>query len=154
MLEKEALVSKNCRDAINKLHEIMKSLDLAKMNLEHKDKAYSIAIASFWLWIGFAVADFVAAATVVYTMGPVTGIKAEDAFWVPEGGIYMNLTWFGLGLVVTVAFTLICLCYLVICSLSRRAARRKVKEMNEKLKDAKSAILKVCPMELWYSGEA
>lgn len=154
MSEKETLISENCRDTINKLHEIMKLLDLAKINLEHKEKAHTKAVASLWLFIGLAITDFIAAATVVYTMGPITGIKAEHAFLNPEGGVYMNFTWFGLGLVVTLALTLISLCYAVICSLSYRAAKKKVKETDEALKDTKSTILEVCPMELWYSGEA
>jgi len=132
----------------------MKLLDLSRMNMEHKEKRYMIAFAFLSLWIGFAVADFVAAATVIYSMGHVSGMKPEYVFWNPEGGVFMNFTWFGLGLVVSVAFALLALCYAVTCSLSRRKARKKVKELNEKLKDAKSAILEVCPMELWYSGEA
>ena len=147
-------MSRDCHDAVNRLHEVMKLLDLAQLSLDHKDKRYMIAFASFSLWIGFAIADFVAAATVVYSMGTIIGIKPENIFWNPEGGVFMNFTWFGLGLVVSVAFILLALCYTVVCSLFRRKARKEVKEMNEKLKDAKSAILEVCPMELWYSGEA
>lgn len=153
-MKKEVPVSKNCRDTINKLHEIVKSLELAKVNLEHRDKAYTKAAAFLWLWIGFAVTDFIAAATVVYTISPITGIRVEHVFWNPEGGVFMNFTWFGLGLVVSLAFALISLCYVVICSLSYRAARKKIEEINEGLKKTKSAILEVCPMELWYSGEA
>jgi len=147
-------VSRDCRDAVNRLHEVMKLLDLARINLNHKDKRYVIAIAFFSLWIGFSIADFVAAATVVYSMGPLTGVRPEDAFWDPEGGIFMSFTWFGLALIVSIAFSILSLCYSVVCSLSRRAARKKVKDLNEKLKDAKSVIVKVCPMELWYSGTA
>ena len=148
------MVNKDCRDAINRLHEVMKLLDIAQINLNHKEKTYMIAVTFLSLWVGFAVADFVAAATVVYSMGHATGMKAEHVFWSPEGGVFMNFTWFGLGLIICFAFALLSLCYVVVCSLSRRAARKKVKEMNEKLKDAKSAILEVCPMEFWYSGEA
>ena len=152
--KKKTVANRSCRDAVKRLHEVMKLLDIAKMNLGFKEKRYSIAIAIFSLWIGFAVADFVAAATVVYTIGPVTGMEPEHVFWNPEGADFMNYTWFGLGLVVSIAFSLLSFCYSVVCSLSRKAARKKVKEMNEKLKDTKSAILEVCPMELWYSGEA
>lgn len=152
--KKNVAVSRNCRDVVNRLHEAMKVLDLAKMNLAYKEKSYTIAVAFLSLWIGFAVADFVAAATVVYSIGPVVGMKPEHVFWSPEAGVFMNFTWFGVGLFVSIASTLLALPYAVFCSLSRRVARKKVKEMNEKLKDAKSAILEVCPMELWYSGEA
>lgn len=152
--EKKTVVSKNCRDAVKRLHEVMKLLDIAKIDLNYKEKRFSIAIAFFTLWIGFAFADFVAATTVVYTIGPATGTKTENVFWNPEGADFMNFTWFGLALVISVAFSLISLYYSRACSLSRTAARKKVKEMNETLKEAKSAILEVCPMELWYSGEA
>ena len=150
----EVTVSRNCRDAVNRLHEVMKLLDLAQIDLGYKEKRYTIAITFFSLWVGFAVADFIAAATVVYSMGAAVGMKPEHVFWNPEGAVFTNFTWFGLGLVVSFAFALLALSYMVVCSLSRRAARRKVEEMNEKLKDAKSAIPEVCPMELWYSGEA
>ena len=152
--KKNADVNRNCRDAVNKLHEVMKLLDLAKMNLEYNERRYSTAVTLFSLWIGLAVADFVAAATVVYSIGPVTGMKPEFAFWNPEGAEFMNFTWFGLGLVLGIFFALISLCYSVACSLSLRATRKKVREMNEKLKEAKSSIIEACPMELWYSGEA
>ncbi len=148
MSKKEALVSKNCRDAINKLHETMKSLDLAEMDLGSKDKAYTRAISFLLIWIGLASAVFVAAATVFYSMGPITGIKPEHAFLNPEGGVYMNFTWFGLGLIVNFAFSLISFCGVVVCYLSYRAAGKKVKEINEALKDAKSAILEICPVEV------
>ena len=147
-------VSKDCREAINRLHEEMKLLELAQINLDHKDKRYTIAVTFLSLWVGFAIADFVAAATVVYSMGPVVGTAAEHVFRNPEGGVFMNFTWFGLGLVICIAFALLCLCYSVVCSLSRRATRKELIEINQKLKDAKSAIVESCPMELWYSGEA
>jgi len=153
--EKKIVVSKNCRDAVKRLHEVMKLLDIAKIDLGYKEKRYSIAIAFFTLWVGFAFADFVAATTVVYsTIGPVTGVKTENVFWNPEGADFINFTWFGLALVISVAFSLFFLYYSRTCSLSRTAAREKVKEMNETLREAKSTILEVCPMELWYSGEA
>lgn len=154
MLKKKVAVNRNCHDAVNQLHEAMKLLDLAQLSLDHKEKRFMVAFAFFSLWIGFGVADFVAAATVVYSMGTVIGIKPENIFWNPEGGVFINFTWFGLGLVVSFAFILLALCFIVFCFLSRRKAREKVKEMNEKLKDAKSVIIEVCPMELWYSGEA
>lgn len=154
MSEKKVAVSRNCRDAVNRLHEVMKLLDLAQIDLGYKEKRFMIAITFFSLWIGFAVADFVAAATVVYSIGTATGMKPEHVFWNPEGAVFTNFTWFGLGLVVSIAFALISLSYTVVCSLSRRAARKKVKELNEKLKDAKSAVVEVCPVDLWYSGEA
>jgi len=152
--KKKTVANRSCRDAVKRLHEVMKLLDIAKINLDFKERRYSMAIAIFSLWIGFAVADFVAAATVVYTMGPVTGMEPEYVFWNPEGADFMNFTWFGIALIVSVAFSFLSLCYTVVCSLSRKAAREEVKEMNETLRDAKSAILEVCPMELWYSGEA
>ena len=154
MSEKKVAVSRNCRDAVNRLHEVMKLFDLAQIDLDYKEKRYTIAITFLSLWVGFAVADFVAAATVVYSIGTATGMKPEHVFWNPEGAVLLNLTWFGLALIITIAFALLSLSYSVVCSLSRRAARKKVKEMNEKLKGAKSAILEVCPAELWYSGEA
>ena len=154
MSEEKTVVNRDCRDAINRLHEVMKLLDITQINLNHKEKNYMIAVTFLSLWIGFAVADFIAAATVIYSMGHAAGIEPEHAFWNPEGAVFMNLTWFGLGLIICLAFALLSLAYSVVCSLSRRAARKKVKEMNEKLKDAKSAILEVCPMEFWYSGEA
>ena len=152
--EKKIVVSKNCRDAVKRLHEVMKLLDIAKIDLGHKEKRYSIAIAFFTLFVGFTFADFVAAATVVYSIGPVTGVETENVFWNPEGADFLNFTWFGLALVITVAFSLISFYYSRTCYLSRTAARKKFKEMNETLRQAKSAILEVCPMELWYSGEA
>jgi len=152
--EKKIVVSKNCRDAVKRLHEVMKLLDIAKIDLGYKEKRYSIAIAFFTLWVGFAFADFVAATTVVYSIGPATGVKTENVFWNPEGADFLNLTWFGLAIVISVAFSLFFLYYSRTCSLSRTAAREKVKEMNETLREAKSTILEVCPMELWYSGEA
>jgi hypothetical protein len=152
--QKKDAVNKNCRVAVNKLHEVMKLLDLAQLNLSQKEKRYMIAFTFFSLWIGFAVADFVAAATVVYSMGDVIGIRPENVFWNPEGGVILGFTWFGFGLVVSFAFILLALCLTLFCSLSRSKARKEVKEMHKKLKDAKSAILDVCPMELWYSGEA
>ena len=154
MSEKNAVVSKKCRDAVNRLHEVMKLLDLAQMNLNHKERRYTIAVALLSLWIGFAVADFVAAATVVYSIGPVTGMTPEDVFWNSEGGVFMTFTWFGLGLVISIVFALLSLVYSVVCSLSRGVARKEIKEMYEKLKAAKSGIVEACPMELWYSGEA
>ncbi len=154
MSKKKTVANGSCRDAVKRLHEVMKLLDIAKMNLGFKEKRYSMAIAIFSLWIGFAVADFVAASTVVYTTGPVTGMEPEYVFWNPEGADFMNFTWFGLGLVLSIAFSFLFLCYTVVCSLSRKAARKKVKEMSEMLREAKSAVLEVCPMELWYSGEA
>ncbi len=152
--QKKVDVSKNCCDAVKRLHEVMKLLDIAKIDLSYKEKRYSIAIAFFTLWVGFAFADVVAAATVVYSIGPVTGVKTENVFWNPEGADFLNFTWFGLALVISVAFSLFFLYYSRTCSLSRTAAREKVKEMNETLREAKSSILEVCPMELWYSGEA
>lgn len=154
MPEKNVDVNKNCREAVNRLHEVMKLLDLARLNFEHKERRYSWAITLFSLWIGFAVADFVAAATVVYSVGPVTGMEPVYAFWNPEGAEFMNFTWFGLALIISIAFALLTLCYSLVCALSLRAARREVKEMNHELKNAKSSIVEVCPMELWYSGEA
>ena len=154
MSEKKSAVRRDCHVAVNRLHEVMKLLDLAQLSLDHKDKRFMIAFTFFSLWIGFAVADFVAASTVVYSMGDIIGIRPEHVFWSPEGGVFINFTWFGLGLVVSVAFILLALCFTVFCFSSRRKAREKVKELNEKLKDAKSAIVEVCPMELWYSGEA
>ena len=124
------------------------------MKLDHKERTYMTAITFFLLFAGLAAADFLAAVTVVYSMGPSIGMKAEYVFLDPEGGVFSNFTWFGLGLVVSVALTLVALCYCLVCSLSFKAERKKVEGMNEKLKDAKSAILEVCPMELWYSGEA
>ena len=150
----EGVVDRGCRDAIDGLHEVMKLLDLAQINLVYKDKRYTIAFAFLTLWIGFAVADFVAAATVVYSIGPVSGINPEHVFLNPEGAIYMNFTWFGLGLVISFVFSLVSLCYCLFCFLSRRAARGKVRDLKEKLKEAKSAIVETCPTELWYSGEA
>jgi hypothetical protein len=152
--KKKTVANRSCRDAVKRLHEVMKLLDIAKMNLGFKEKRYSMAIALFSLWMGFAVVDFVAAATVVYTIGPVTGMEPEYVFWNPEGADFMNFTWFGIALVVSIAFSVVSLCYTVVCSLSRKAAREKVKEMNETLRNAKSAIIEFCPMELWYSGEA
>ena len=152
--EKKVNVSKNCRDAVKRLHEVMKLLDLAKIELSYKEKRYSLAIAFFTLCVGFAFADFVAATTVVYSIGTATGVNSETVFWNPEGADFLNFTWFGLALVISVVFSIISLYYARICSLSRTAARKKVKEMNETLREAKSAILEVCPMELWYSGEA
>jgi hypothetical protein len=152
--EKKTVASRSCRDAVKRLHEVMKLLDIAKIDLGFKEKRYSMAIAIFSLWTGFAVADFVAAATVVYTTGPVTGMEPEYVFWNPEGADFMNFTWFGIALIVSVVLSFLSLCYTITCSLSRNAARKKVREMNETLRDAKSAILEVCPMELWYSGEA
>jgi len=66
----------------------------------------------------------------------------------------MNFTWFGLGLLISFVLPLFSTCHILSCSLSRKNARRKVKEMNERLKDAKSSIVEICPMELWCSGEA
>ena len=150
----KGVVDRGCRDAVDGLHEVMKLLDLAKINLGYKDKRYTYAFAFFTLWIGFAVADFVAAATVVYSIGPVSGISPEHVFLTPDGGIYMNFTWFGLGLVISVVLSLASLLYCLVCFWSRRGARKEVKELNEKLKEAKSAIVEACPTELWYSGEA
>lgn len=147
-------VDENCRNAVDGLHEVMRQLDLAKINLGYKDKRYTLAFAFFTLWIGFAVADFVAAATVVYSIGPVSGINPEEVFLTPDGGIYMNFTWFGLGLVISLVLSLVCLCYCVICFWSRRGARKEVNDLNGKLKEAKSVIVAACPTELWYSGEA
>ena len=147
-------VLQNCREAVDKLHETMKLLEFSRIDLTHKEKRFTIAVALFSLWIGFGIADFVSAATVVYSVGPVVGIKAENVFWNPEGGVFVNFTWFGLGLFISIVLSLLCLFYSLLCSLSRRDARRKVKEMNQQLKDAKSAIVDVCPIELWYSGEA
>ncbi|MDH5447422.1 MAG: hypothetical protein OEY24_01080 [Candidatus Bathyarchaeota archaeon] len=154
MSEGKITVSRNCREAVDRLHETMKLLDLSQIDLAHKEKRYVIVVAIFSLWIGFAIADFVSAATVVYSVGPVTGMKPEYVFWNPEGGIFISFTWFGLGLIVSIVFSLISLCYSVVCSFSRRAARRELKDLNVKLKEAKSVIVEVCPMELWYSGEA
>ena len=154
MAKEKGAVSRNCHDAVNKLHEVMKLLDIAKIEWGYKEKRYSLAIAFFTLWVGFAFADFVAATTVVYSIGPTTGVKPENVFWNPEGADFMIFTWFGLALVISVVFSIISLYYARTCSLSRTAARKKVKEMNETLREAKSAILEVCPMELWYSGEA
>jgi len=152
--EKKIVGSKNCRDAVKRLHEVLKLLDIAEIDFGYKEKRYSIAIAFFTLWVGFVFADVVAAGTVVYSIGPATGVKTENVFWNPGGADFLNFTWFGLALVISVAFSLFFLYYSRICSLSRTAAREKVKEMNETLREAKSAILEVCPMELWYSGEA
>jgi hypothetical protein len=132
----------------------MKQLDLAKLDMDHKYKRYTVAVAFLSLWIGFAVADFVAAATVVYTVGPVTGLTPEQVFLNPDGAIFMNFTWFGLGLVISFIFAVFSLVYVVVCSWSRRSAREAVRTLNAELKDAKSAIVEVCPVELWYSGEA
>jgi hypothetical protein len=154
MPEGKMTVHQNCRDAVDKLHETMKLLELSRIDLAHKDKRFTIAIALFSLWVGFGIADFVSAATVVYSVGPVVGMKPESVFLHPEGGVIVNFTWFGLGLLVSVALSIFCLSYSLLCSRSRSNARRKVKEMNQQLKDAKSAIVKVCPIELWYSGEA
>jgi hypothetical protein len=129
----------------------MKTMDLAQIRLDYKDKRFTIAVTFLSLWIGFAVADFLAAATVVYSVGSVAGIKPEYAFWSPEGRVFMNFTWFGLGLLISILFTVLSLLYSLVCSLSRRAARREVINLNEKLKEAKSSVVEVCPIELWYS---
>ena len=118
--EKKIIVSENCHDAVKRLHEVMKLLDMAKIDLGYKEKRYSIAIAFFTLWVGFAFADVVAAATVVYSIGPATGVRTENVFWNPEGADFMNFTWFGLALVISVAFSLIFLYYSRTCSLSRQ----------------------------------
>lgn len=154
MPEGKIIVHQNCREAVDKLHEIMKLLEISRIDLTHKEKRFTIAVALFSLWIGFGIADFVSAATVVYSVGQVVGLKPENVFWNPEGGVLMNFTWFGLGLLISIALSLLCLFYSLICSLSRRDARKEVKKMNQQLKDAKSAIVEVCPIELWYSGEA
>jgi len=44
----------------------MKLLALSQIDLAHKEKRFTVAVALFSLWVGFAVADFVSAATVVY----------------------------------------------------------------------------------------
>jgi hypothetical protein len=147
-------VSKDCRSAVDRLHEVMKQLDLAKLNLDHKERRYTIAVAFLSLWIGFAVADFVAAATVVYTVGPVTGLTPDRVFLTPDGAIFMNFTWFGLGLLISFIFALVSLGYGLVCSWSRKSARNAIRMLNTQLKDAKSAIVQGCPVELWYSGEA
>jgi len=152
--EKKVDVSKNCRDAVKRLHEVMKLLDLANIELNYKEKRYSLAVAFFTLCVGFVFADFVAAATVVYSVGSATGVNPETVFWNPDGADFLNFTWFGLALVISVVFSIIAIYYARMCSLSRTVARKEVKEMNEELREAKSAILEVCPMELWYSGEA
>jgi len=71
----------------------MRLLDTAQINLDHKEKTYTIAFALFSLCAGFMGADFVAAATVVYSVGPLTGMKAEHVFLNPEGGIFRNLAY-------------------------------------------------------------
>ncbi len=154
MSEPKLTVSQNCREAVDKLHETMKTLDLSKIELEHKEKRFTIAVALLSLWIGFGIADFVSAATVVYSVGSVVNMKPENVFWSPEGGVFMSFTWFGIGLLISIVLSILFFFYSLLCSLSRRNARRKVKEMNQQLKDAKSAIVEVCPIELWYSGEA
>lgn len=154
MSEGKLTVSQNCREAVDKLHETMKLLDLSRIDLTHKEKRFTIAVALLSLWIGFGIADFVSAATVVYSVGPVVDMKPENVFWNPEGGVFMKFTWFGLGLLISIVLSLLFFFYSLLCSLSRRNARKKVKEMNQQLKDAKSAIVEVCPIELWYSGEA
>ena len=45
--EKKVKISKNCRDAVKSLHEVMKLLDLAKIELGYKEKRYSLAIAFY-----------------------------------------------------------------------------------------------------------
>ncbi len=154
MSRQEETVHLKCRQAVDKLHETMKLLELSRIDLTHKQRRFTIAVALFSLWIGFGIADFVSAATVVYSVGPVVDLKPENVFWNPEGGVLLNFTWFGLGLLISSVLSLICSIYSVLCSLSRRNARREVKELNQQLKDAKSAIVEACPMELWYSGEA
>ena len=154
MPEEKTEVNSTCRDAVNRLHEVMKLLDIAKLELDYKETKFTTAYTIFLVFVGLAAADFLAASTVVYSIGPTVGMNAENVFWDPVGGVFMDLTWFGLGLVIAIAFALLTLCYSMVCSLSRRATRKKVIEMNKKLEDAKSAILEVCPMELWYSGEA
>ena len=154
MSEGKMTVRQNCREAVDKLHEAMKLPELSRIDLAHKERPFTIAVALFSLWIGFGIADFVSAATVVYSVGPVVNMKPENVFWNPEGGVLMNFTWFGLGLLISIVLSVLFLFYSLICSLSRRNARRKVKDMNQQLKDAKSAIVEVCPIELWYSGEA
>jgi len=132
----------------------MKLLDLSQIDFTHKEKRFTIAVALLSLWIGFGIADFVSAATVVYSVGPVVDMKPENVFWNPEGGVFINFTWFGLGLLISIVLSILFFFYSLFCSLSRRNARREIKEMNQQLKDAKSAIVEVCPIELWYSGEA
>ncbi|UCE96552.1 MAG: hypothetical protein JSV51_02840 [Candidatus Bathyarchaeota archaeon] len=154
MSEGKVAVSKSCREAVDKLHETMKLLDLSQIDLTHKEKRFTIAMAVLSIWIGFGIADFVSAATVVYSVGPVVDMRPENVFWNPDGGVYMNFTWFGLGLFFSVVLSLVFFIYSLFCSLTRRNARKKVKEMNQQLKDAKSVIVEVCPIELWYSGEA
>ncbi len=154
MAEKNVAMNSKCREAVNQLHEVMKSLDLAHLNVQHNERRYSTAITLFSLWIGFAIADFVAAATVVYSVGPVTGMEPIYAFYNPNGAEFMNYTWFGLALILSIAFALVSLVYTVACSLSLRAARNRLLKTHQELKSAKSSIVEVCPMELWYSGEA
>ena len=154
MSEGKLTVSQNCREAVDKLHETMKLLDLSRIDLTHKERRFTIAVALLSLWIGFGIADFVSAATVVYSVGTVVDMKPESVFWNPKGGVFMNFTWFGLGLLTSFVLSLLFFFYSLFCSLWRRNARKRVKEMNQQLKDAKSAIVEVCPIELWYSGEA
>lgn len=154
MPEKDDAATKKCREAVNKLHEVMKSLDLAHLNVQHGERRYSTAITLFSLWIGFAIADFVAAATVVYSVGPITGMEPIYAFYNPGGAEFMNFTWFGLALIISVVFALVSLCYTLTCSVSLRSARNRLRETHQELKNAKSCIIEVCPIELWYSGEA
>ena len=45
----EGAVDRGCRDAVDGLHEVMKLLDLAKINLGYKDKRYTYAFAFFTL---------------------------------------------------------------------------------------------------------
>ena len=85
-------ISRNCRNAVNKLHETMKLLDLSQIDLTYKEKRFTIAVAILSLWIGFGIADFVSAATVVYSVGPVVGMKPENVFWNSEGGVFSNFT--------------------------------------------------------------
>ncbi len=153
--ERKLTVSESCREAVDRLHETMKLLDLSLIDLAHKERRFTIAIALFSLWVGFGIADFVSAATVVYSIGQVSGMRPEHVFWNPEdGGVFINFTWFGLGLSISIVLSAVSLCFSLISSVSRRSARRRVKDMNEKLKEAKSGIVEACPIELWYSGEA
>ena len=131
MSEGKVTVSQNCREAVNTLHETMKLLDLSQIDLNYKGRRFIIAVALLSLWIGFGIADFVSAATVVYSVGPVVDMKPENVFWNAEGGVFINFTWFGIGLLISIVLSLLFFFYSLLCSRSRRNARRKVKEMTQ-----------------------
>jgi hypothetical protein len=60
MPERDDDATKKCREAVNKLHEVMKSLDLALLNVQHNERRYSTAITLFSpLFLACAVSLFV-----------------------------------------------------------------------------------------------